>query len=145
MITRPPRSTRTHTLLPATPRVRSFRHDLYYGINVIERDVPPLHERTGDLPLLADAILMRLARAMKRSTPKLSADALAALEVYPFPGNVRELENILERALALADGDAIHAEDLRLPAPQRVTPDRTSAGKGKMVSERVEPRGRRIP
>src|SRR3546814_18874704 len=65
---------------------------------------------------------MRLAHAMKRSTPKLSADALAALEVYPFPGNVRELENILERALALADGDAIHADDLRLPAQQNVTP-----------------------
>src|SRR5690606_22638959 len=67
-------------------------------------------------------ILMRLAHAMKRSTPKLSADALAALESYPFPGNVRELENILERALALADGDAIHADDLRLPAQQSVTP-----------------------
>src|SRR3546814_4753324 len=88
-----------------------FLHDLYYRINVIELDVPPLHERTGDLPLLADAILMRLAHAMKRSTPKLSADALAALEVYPFPGNVRELENILERALALADGDAIHRSE----------------------------------
>src|SRR3546814_17341785 len=99
-----------------------FLHDLYYRINVIELDVPPLHERTGDLPLLSDAILMRLAHAMKRSTPKLSADALAALEAYPFPGNVRELETILARALALADGDALHAENLHLPATQRQTP-----------------------
>src|SRR5690606_26491441 len=99
-----------------------FRHDLYYRINVIEQHVPPLRERTGDLPLLADAILMRLAHAMKRATPKLSADALAALEAYPFPGNVRELENILERALALADGDTIHADDLRLPTQQGATP-----------------------
>src|SRR3546814_3424170 len=113
----------THKDLSTLVNEGRFRHDLYYRINVIELDVPPLHERTGDLPLLADAILMRLAHAMKRSTPKLSADALAALEVYPFPGNVRELENILERALALADGDAIHAEDLRLPAQQSVTPE----------------------
>src|SRR3546814_611850 len=114
----------THKDLSTLVNEGRFRHDLYYRINVIELDVPPLHERTGDLTLLADAILMRLAHAMKRSTPKLSADALAALEVYPFPGNVRELENILERALALADGDAIHAEDLRLP-------DRKSVGVGK--------------
>src|SRR3546814_6702747 len=84
----------THKDLSTLVNEGRFRHDLYYRINVIELDVPPLHERTGDLPLLADAILMRLAHAMKRSTPKLSADALAALEVYPFPGNVRELENI---------------------------------------------------
>ncbi|MFC3714915.1 sigma-54-dependent transcriptional regulator [Luteimonas soli] len=112
----------THKDLAALVNDGRFRHDLYYRINVIEQHVPPLRERTGDLPLLADAILMRLAHAMKRSTPKLSADALAALEAYPFPGNVREFENILERALALADGDTIHADDLRLPAQQSVTP-----------------------
>ena len=112
----------THKDLSALVNEGRFRHDLYYRINVIGLDVPPLRERAGDLPLLSEAILMRLAHAMKRVTPRLSADALAALETYPFPGNVRELENILERALALADGDAIHAEDLRLPAQQGATP-----------------------
>jgi two-component system response regulator PilR (NtrC family) len=112
----------THKDLSTLVNEGRFRHDLYYRINVIELDVPPLRERTGDLPLLSDAILERLAHAMKRATPKLSADALAALDTYPFPGNVRELENILERALALADGDAIHADDLRLPAQQGATP-----------------------
>jgi two-component system response regulator PilR (NtrC family) len=83
---------------------------------VIELRVPPLRERGDDLPLLADTILSRLALAQGRAVPKLGADALAALRAYPFPGNVRELENILERALALADGDLIEAADLRLPA-----------------------------
>lgn len=93
-----------------------FRHDLFYRINVIELDVPPLRERGGDLPLLCDAILKRLAHAMKRRAPTLSAEAQAALERYGFPGNVRELENILERALAMADEDSIAVGDLRLPA-----------------------------
>lgn len=93
----------------------TFRHDLFYRINVIELGVPPLRDRSGDLSLLSEAILRRLAHAMRRPAPKLSADALNALERYPFPGNVRELENILERALAMADGDHIAAGDLRLP------------------------------
>jgi two-component system, NtrC family, response regulator PilR len=92
-----------------------FRHDLFYRINVIELDVPPLRERAGDLPLLSEAILKRLAYAMKRRAPSLAPDAVAALDIYPFPGNVRELENILERALAMADSEIIAARDLRLP------------------------------
>jgi two-component system response regulator PilR (NtrC family) len=112
----------THKDLNTLVNEGRFRHDLYYRINVIELHVPPLRERNGDLPLLADAILERLAHAMKRPTPRLSADALAALEDYPFPGNVRELENILERALALAEGDTIEASDLRLPTQQPPTP-----------------------
>lgn len=105
----------THKDLNTLVADGSFRHDLFYRINVIELDVPPLRERSGDLPLLSDAILKRLAYAMKRRAPSLSHDAVLALESYPFPGNVRELENILERALAMADGETIEARDLRLP------------------------------
>jgi two-component system, NtrC family, response regulator PilR len=105
----------THKDLDVLVADGKFRHDLFYRINVIELDVPPLRERAGDLPLLSDAILKRLAYAMKRRAPSLAPDAVAALEIYPFPGNVRELENILERALAMADSEVIAARDLRLP------------------------------
>ncbi|MCC4588274.1 sigma-54 dependent transcriptional regulator [Xanthomonas sp. NCPPB 1067] len=93
-----------------------FRHDLYYRINVIELRVPPLRERSGDLPQLAAAIIARLAHSHGRPIPLLTPSALDALDQYGFPGNVRELENILERALALAEDDQISASDLRLPA-----------------------------
>src|SRR5690554_4533575 len=112
----------THKDLSQLVAEGKFRHDLYYRINVIGLHVPSLRERTGDLPLLSEAILERLSRAMKRQAPTLAPDAVAALEAYPFPGNVRELENILERALALADGDTIHAADLQLPAAMAHAP-----------------------
>lgn len=105
----------THKDLAALVDEGRFRHDLYYRINVIELPVPPLRERGEDLPILAEEILARLARTHARRTPALSAEALDALAAYPFPGNVRELENILERALAMADGDSITAADLHLP------------------------------
>jgi two-component system, NtrC family, response regulator PilR len=106
----------THKDLAALVADGRFRHDLYYRINVIELRVPPLRERGNDLPLLADSILARLSQAQHRPPPILGAEALAALRAYAFPGNVRELENILERALALADGDTIEIGDLRLPS-----------------------------
>lgn len=127
----------THKDLDVLVAESKFRHDLFYRINVIELDVPPLRERAGDLPLLSEAILKRLAYAMKRRAPTLSPDAVAALEIYPFPGNVRELENILERALAMADSDIIAARDLRLPnvshaapAPPAVAPPQAMLGGG---------------
>ena len=92
-----------------------FRHDLYYRINVIELRVPPLRERTEDLPQLATAILQRLSAGQGRAMPDLTPAAQAALAGYGFPGNVRELENILERAMALADADHIDVSDLHLP------------------------------
>ena len=107
----------THKDLAALVADGSFRHDLYYRINVIGLRVPPLRERREDLPQLAADVLARLSKEQGRAMPaRLGEDALAALLAYPFPGNVRELENILERALALADGDVIEAADLQLPA-----------------------------
>ena len=105
----------THKDLAALVADGRFRHDLYYRINVIELPVPPLRERGGDLDQLAAGILARLAEAQGRTAPHLEPDALAALRAYPFPGNVRELENVLERAMALADGERIGVTDLHLP------------------------------
>ena len=105
----------THKDLSALVADGRFRHDLYYRINVIELRVPPLRERGDDLKRLADEILLRLSRGGD-AVPVLGDDAVAALREYPFPGNVRELENILERALAMADGATIGRDDLRLPS-----------------------------
>ncbi|MCL6712123.1 sigma-54 dependent transcriptional regulator [Pseudomonas sp. R2.Fl] len=99
-----------------------FRHDLYYRINVIELRVPPLRERASDLPQLTSAILDRLADQHGRNAPSVSPDAMAELRRYPFPGNVRELENILERALAMADGHSIEIGDLYLPQASAAAP-----------------------
>ncbi len=92
-----------------------FRQDLYYRLNVIEIRTPPLRERAEDIPQLATAILTRLAKSNALpASPKLSADALRRLSQHPFPGNVRELENVLERAVTLSDGKQIEADELQL-------------------------------
>ncbi len=105
----------THRNLSDMVRDGSFRQDLYYRINVIDLHVPPLRDRPGDIPILVEHILAKLTGANKQDRPSLSASALAALQLYHFPGNVRELENILERALALYDGKIIESDDLNLP------------------------------
>jgi two-component system response regulator PilR (NtrC family) len=94
-----------------------FREDLFYRINVIELRVPSLRERVDDIPDLAEAILNRLCRRMKMETPEFSVDAMEALKNYPFPGNVRELENILERAITLSTTGVILPEHIKLRAP----------------------------
>lgn len=114
----------THRDLAALVREGQFRQDLYYRLNVIELRVPPLRERLEDLPLLSRRILARIAQDWGTQPPQLSEDALAALRAYPFPGNVRELENILERAATLCEGDILEAADLHLPeagAPLGIT------------------------
>jgi two-component system response regulator PilR (NtrC family) len=105
----------THRNLADMVQNGSFRQDLYYRINVIDLSVSPLRERSGDIQVLTDHILAKLTGASKQDKPALSVSALAALQQYHFPGNVRELENILERALALYDGNSIEIDDLNLP------------------------------
>ena len=106
----------THKDLANLVADNKFRHDLFYRLNVIELRVPALRERIDDIPVLVEAILKRLSAEAGEALPQPDADALQALREYPFPGNVRELENILERATALCDGDVIHRADLHLPA-----------------------------
>jgi two-component system response regulator PilR (NtrC family) len=96
----------------------SFRQDLYYRINVIELKVPPLRARTGDVALLTDHILRKLALEYGGEPPLVADDARHTLDRYQFPGNVRELENTLERAYALCEDDTIRARDLELSAVQ---------------------------
>ena len=104
----------THRDLEQAVAKSQFREDLYYRINVIEIRVPPLRERFEDLPELVDHVLARLAGEQGRPVPSLSREAQNRLASYPFPGNVRELENILERALAFSEGSTVTAEELQL-------------------------------
>ena len=104
----------THKDLARLTQMGQFRQDLFYRINVIELRVPPLRERRNDVPKLAARILERLAGQSGMAVPRLKPEALEALTEYDFPGNVRELENILERAIALCEHDVITVGDLML-------------------------------
>src|SRR6202166_1187785 len=104
----------THKSLSQMVAEGKFREDLFYRVNVIELRVPSLRERREDVPELAEAILRRLGRRMKISHPILGKDALTALQAYTFPGNVRELENILERAITLSTSGEVRATDIQL-------------------------------
>lgn len=106
----------THKNLGKLVEEGKFRHDLYYRINVIELAVPPLRARRDDIPQIAEAVLKRLSDELGEGLAVLSEQSRIALTSYPFPGNVRELENILERAVALSEGSRIEVSDLSLPA-----------------------------
>jgi DNA-binding NtrC family response regulator len=89
-----------------------FREDLYFRLNVVNLQIPPLAQRKGDIPLLAQHFLLKYASRMKKPVTRISGEVMALLMDYPFPGNVRELENLIERGTAMAVDDAIEVEHL---------------------------------
>lgn len=104
----------THKHLDIEVKEGRFRQDLFYRLNVIQLAVPPLRERREDILLLAEYILQKIASSLGTGKPELTTQAKRKLEDYRFPGNVRELENILERAFTLCDSNKIDADDLQL-------------------------------
>ena len=117
----------THKDLAKLVEEGSFRQDLYYRINVIELRVPSLRERPDDIPQMAAFVLERLAEHAQQDTPTISGEAMAALLAHGFPGNVRELENMLERAMTLCVGEAIELDDLGI---SRADPSMSSEYQG---------------
>ena len=103
----------THKDLPAEVAAGRFRQDLFYRLNVIDIVIPPLRERSEDLPALCETLLARIAHESAIPTPHLDCAAVNLLATLPLYGNVRELENLLHRAVALCDGDELSLEDLQ--------------------------------
>ena len=125
----------THKNLADKVAAGEFRQDLFYRLNVIELKMPSLREIPEDIPLMVKQVLERLAAQVKMPVPELTKNALNALMDYDYPGNVRELENILERSLALCDGKAIQQADLYLTEAR----DTTANGAAMLSGERTLP------
>ncbi len=129
----------THKNLAALVAEGAFREDLFYRVNVIEVRVPALRERPEDVPELTASIVQRLAERLQIEPPTMAPQALERLRKYSFPGNVRELENILERALALSSGGTVTAEDLQLrEAPVATATKETGAGVPGALGDQLE-------
>jgi two-component system response regulator PilR (NtrC family) len=128
----------THQNLAALVAAGRFRQDLFYRLNVIELSMPPLRDCREDIPLIAVAIAERLAAQAGTTTPQLTPAASDELMRYGFPGNIRELENILERALALSTSQEIGSEDLRLTPPQAAAEERAESSSGETLPDYLD-------
>jgi two-component system NtrC family response regulator len=104
-------------------RETRFREDLFYRLNEVRIDVPPLRERGGDALLLVNHLVREFARAYKRSIKGLAPDAIEAVSAHPWPGNVREVENRVKRAVIMSEGKLLSAADLDLAAPDGAAGD----------------------
>jgi DNA-binding NtrC family response regulator len=127
----------THCDLAAVARQQQFRSDLYFRISTMRLELPPLRARREDIPLLAEMFLRRLAAEMGRPEVTLEPHALAALQGYEWPGNLRELRNVIERAVLLSDGGEITARDLRFDYDVRPARGETLADAERTHVERV--------
>jgi DNA-binding NtrC family response regulator len=122
----------THRDLRQRVAEGSFRHDLYYRVAVVPIDVPPLRERREDIPVLIESLLREIVRDLKAKPKTIEAAAIDKLRNYDFPGNIRELRNLLERACILAAGDAISKDDLHLQSGM------SDGGKQKWIAQLPE-------
>ncbi len=113
----------TNRALDVMVKEGSFREDLYFRLNIIPIELPPLRERNGDIPLLINFFLHKFSQEIGKEIKGLSADAQIAMHQYPFRGNVRELENIIERAVVLTQGEVIQLDALELPRNKDSTSD----------------------
>ncbi len=116
---------------------KEFREDLYYRLNVIPIVLPPLRERAGDIPLLAEAVLREISETTGKTVKGVSAEALECLMAYSWPGNVRELRNVIERATLLAEGDLIQAEDLPIHLQASAEPRPEGGSEAKSLDDRL--------
>src|SRR5262249_39871303 len=125
----------THRALSEEVSAKRFREDLFYRLNVIEIEVPPLRERAEDVALLAQKFMLRAQARLKKKLEGLTDAALEALRRYPWPGNVRELENEIERAAILTESTVIDTIDLS-PRVTRRSPEVATATGAETLSER---------
>ena len=138
----------TNKRLDEEVRAGRFREDLFYRLNVITIELPPLRERAEDIPELAEFFLSRLAEDLGRPGLRFSPEALSVLKSYPFPGNVRQLQNIVERAATLAESDVLGPLDPAGPASRRATHRTTrhrGGGAGRVLLAGEAPRRGRAP
>ncbi|MEO7732060.1 MAG: helix-turn-helix domain-containing protein, partial [Kofleriaceae bacterium] len=112
----------------------NFREDLYYRLNVVPLQIPPLRKRTGDIPLLVTHIIKKFNERLKKTISGIADDALAALEAHTWPGNIRELENVLERTILFTKGDRIERTDLQLAGANDPHPHATPPVGAAMIS-----------
>jgi two-component system response regulator PilR (NtrC family) len=108
--------------LKALVKEGKFREDLFYRLNVVSIEAPPLRERAGDVRLLAELFVKEKSAELRMAERRLSPEALAALETHDFRGNVRELENMIERAIVLSERQELGLEDLSLSPSSRPSP-----------------------
>src|SRR6185436_533489 len=115
---------------PGEVKAGRFRADLFYRLDVVHIQMPPLRERSDDIPLLVDHFVERFSQQYRVAPKRVTAEALEQLCAYAWPGNIRELQNVIERAFALSSADLITFSDLAVPAPEGERADALSFDDG---------------